>query len=265
MCKKAQSEIPMAEIPVNLNSFIMHKKFNLLIIGCLLSFNIIAQETENMPPVQNFDLSVDLVSNYIWRGLACSDAPNIQPYLAFSSKNKLITLGAFGSYSLAKYYSEVDLFASVNTGLISFSLWDYFVMENQQNNRYFDYRNKTTGHALEGVITINGPESFPLVFTSGIFIYGADRNIEGDNNYSGYFELAYPFKWKSNNLRIFTGITPRAGLYATELSMHNIGIVNEREIRVNNTFSIPIKGSVIINPNLENIYFVLTITLVAND
>ena len=244
----------------------MQSKFSFIIItACLLSFNLNAQETENQESGQNFTLSVDLVSNYVWRGLVFSDAPNIQPYLAFTTKNELITLGAFGSYSLADYYSEVDLFASLNIGMFSFSIWDYFLMANQPNNRFFDFKNETTGHALEGVITINGPESFPVMLTSGMFFYGADKNPEGENYYSTYVELAYPFKWKSNNLSLFAGITPKEGLYASEFAMNNIGITNAREIKVNNAFSIPIKGSVIINPHRENIHFVLTISLAAND
>jgi hypothetical protein len=98
-----------------------------------------------------------------------------------------------------------------------------------------------------------------------MFVYGADKNPEGDNYYSSYLELAYPFKWKSNNLTLFAGITPKEGLYASEFAMHNIGITHSREIKVNEIFSIPIKGSVVINPYLENIHFVLVVTLAAND
>jgi hypothetical protein len=243
----------------------MKSKFGILIIACLLSVNINAQEIEDQGTDQNFTLSVDLVSNYVWRGLVFSDAPNVQPYLDFTTKNGIFTLGAFGSYSLSNYYSEVDLFASLNLGMFSFAIWDYFVMSDQPNNRFFDFKNESTGHALEGMVTFNGPESFPVMITAGMFFYGADKNPDGDNYYSSYIELAYPFKWKSNNLSVFAGITPKEGLYASEFAMHNIGITNEREIKINDKFSIPIKGSVIINPHLENIHFVLTITLAAND
>jgi hypothetical protein len=242
----------------------MKTKFILFAIVSLLFAKLNAQENIQKPS-QNFTLSADLVSNYVWRGLVFSDAPNVQPYLAFSTNNGIFTMGTFGSYSLAEYYSEVDVFASLNIGMFSFSVWDYFVMTGQTNNRFFNFNNETTGHAVEAAITFNGPESFPLLITSGMFVYGADKNPEGDNNYSSYIELAYPFKWKSNNLTLFAGITPKEGLYASEFAMHNIGITNSREIKVNEIFSIPIKGSVVINPYLENIHFVLAVTLAAND
>lgn len=227
-----------------------------------------AQESKDSSNTQNFTLSVDLVTNYIWRGLVYSDAPNLQPYLAFTNNKGNFSIGAWGSYSLSDFYSEVDLFASYSVGNFTVAVWDYFVMGQAAtigNNRYFDYKNETTGHALEGMLTFNGPESFPIQLIASTFFYGADKDVAGDNYYSTYFEASYPFKWKANNLKFFIGMSPSEGLYVDDFAVNNIGITNTREIRVNDRFSIPISGSIIINPNRENIYFVLAINLSAND
>lgn len=243
------------------------RTFLAIIILFALFVQVKAQDdvTTEQKEKQNFTLSTDLVTNYIWRGLIYSNKPNLQPYLAFANDKGNFSTGAFGSYSLVDYYSEVDLFINYTIGNFSFSLWDYFVMTEQANNKYFNFDDKSTSHWIEASITFAGPESFPLELTASSFIYGADRDVNGDNYYSTYFEAGYPFKWKANNLKLFVGMTPQEGLYATDIAVVNIGVKNTREIKITENFSIPITGLLILNPNSENIFFVLAITLAAND
>jgi len=244
--------------------------FIIMFLICLLSLNVFSQE-ENTTEIgtegsgQNFTLSADLVSSYIWRGLNYSSSPNIQPYLAYTFDKANITVGSFGSYSLGSFYSEVDLFASATFGMFTLEVWDYFNMYEVDNNHFFDFKNASTGHAMEGIIMVNGPESFPLKGTIGTFFYGNDKNNNGDNAYSTYFELAYPFKWKQNNLSVFIGGTPREGFYASDFAINNIGITNEREIKINDKFSLPVSGSLILNPFQEGIFLVFTVSLEANN
>jgi len=224
-------------------------------------------ETKEKPAneVQNFSLGADFVNQYVWRGLIYSPSPNVQPYLTYTNNKGNFSIGSWASTSLADYYAEIDWYTSYTMGPITVSLWDYFNMKQQAKNNYFEYNPDSTAHALEGIIEFNGPESFPIHLTWGTFFYGNDRDINGDNYYSSYFEVAYPFKWKANNLEVFAGITPWEGLYGSEFAMNNLGISNSRVININDKFSLPITGSVIVNPHLENIFFVLTIGLAAND
>ncbi len=234
-----------------------------------LSFFVFSNAQENTEPeqkqTQNFHLSSDVVTNYIWRGLIYSDKPNLQPYLDFTNDKGNFSIGGWGSYSLADYYSEVDLFASYSVGNFTLAVWDYFVMTQEPNNKYFNYNKDSTYHAFEALLTFTGPESFPLELTASTFFYGYDKDANGDNYYSTYFEAAYPFKWKANNLKFFIGMTPQEGLYAPDLAVVNIGIKNTREIKISDKFSMPISGSIIVNPNTENIFFVLALTIAAND
>jgi hypothetical protein len=245
------------------------KPIYLLFLFCIINLSAFAQEpevtSENESTGQNFALSADLVSSYVWRGQALSNYPNIQPAFSYTTNNGMFTLGSFSSYSFSDFYGEVDLYASLNLGMFTFEAWDYFQMNDTIPNRFFDYSGDTTMHALEGSVIFNGPESFPIKATLATFLYGNDKDENGDNYYSTYFELAYPFKWKKNNLSVFIGATPNAGLYASDFAINNIGITNEREIKINDHFSIPISGSLIVNPDLQNIYLVLTISLAAND
>ncbi len=245
------------------------KRKLLLTAAIVLSFFVFSNaqedtETENEQS-QNFYLSADIVTNYIWRGLVFSDKPNIQPYLAYTNNKGNFSFGGWGSYSLADYYSEVDLFVSYSVGNLTFAIWDYFLMTQDINNKYFNYDKDSTYHAFEAMITFNGPESFPLELIASTFFYGIDKDANGDNYYSTYLEVGYPFKWKANNLKVYFGMTPQEGLYASDLAVVNIGMKNTREIKITDKFSMPISGSIIVNPNTENIFFVLTLTIAAND
>lgn len=134
----------------------MKTKIFTLLLLVLSMVNLRAQETESADSTQNFTLSCDLVTNYIWRGLVNSDAPNIQPYLAYTTKSENFTLGAFGSYSLADYYSEIDLFASLSIGMFTFEVWDYFAMGQESNNHYFNFDKNLTTHQFEGICIVLG-------------------------------------------------------------------------------------------------------------
>jgi hypothetical protein len=242
--------------------------FLIMLLLALVQISISAQDettqnkTEN---VQNFTLGADFVSQYVWRGLPYSTSPNIQPSLSYTNNKGNFTIGAWSSYSLSDYYGEVDWFASLDLGPITISAWDYFTMTQQDKNYYFDYVKGTTNHALEGSITYTGPESFPIGLSWSTFFYGNDQNVDSNYYYSSYFEASYLFKWKANNIKVFAGITPWEGLYADEFAMNNLGITNTRNININDKLSIPISGSIIINPYKENIFFVLSIGLYAND
>jgi len=247
-------------------------KKNLLLVLAFIAavqFNsLIAQEdttNTSSEESQNFGVGADFVNQYIWRGLQFSTSPNVQPYLTYTNKKGNFTIGTWSSYSLADFYGEVDIFASLNLGPFTVSLWDYFTMSQQENNHYFDYRKNSTTHSLEGTLAYNGPESFPIQLTWATFFYGYDLDENAENYYSSYFEAAYLFKWRKNELKVFAGITPWEGLYGTEFAMNNVGISNARLIQINQNFSIPISAALSFNPHQENIFLVLTIGLSAND
>jgi len=246
-------------------------KKNLLLSVILIAgmqFSSIAQDepTKNdADNVQNFSLGADFVTQYVWRGLAYSQSPNIQPSLSYTNNKGNFTIGSWSSYSLADYYGEVDLFTSFDIGAFTISAWDYFTMTNQDKNYYFDYVKKTTNHAIEGSLAYNGPEKFPISLSWSTFLHGNDKDGNGEYYYSSYFEAGYLFKWKANNIKVFAGITPWEGLYADEFAMTNLGVTNTCYIKINENFNLPIYGSVIVNPYNESIYFVFSIGLYAND
>lgn len=219
---------------------------------------ILAQENENN---FSFDMSADLVSRYVWRGMLYSPNPNIQPTLGISKGN--FSIGAWGSYSCAIPYSEVDLYISYTLGNFSISLNDYYAEyeTDLSINRYFQWNHGSTPHALEGSITCNGPERFPISVTAATFFYGNDLDVDGKNYYSTYIEVGYTKQFSQNQLNLFVGATPTKGLYANKAGFVNLGVGLNREIAITDKFNLPVYTQVIINPSAQDVFLVLGITL----
>ncbi len=239
----------------------MRIKTTTLIIALMLSFHSsFSQEVEE---VKNFsvDVSVDFVSRYVWRGINLSESPSIQPNLAFSYKG--LSIGSWASYSFAREtFQEVDLFLTYETEHLTFTVNDYYNPLDTLgfSGDYFHLKNKVTRHTLEGMITLNGSENFPLSFTTGVMFYGYDKGDDGKNLYSTYFELSYTSKVQDIEVTPFIGFTPAKGYYGEDFNVVNLGVTAVKNIQFSDKFELPLKSSFIINPEQEKVYFVLGIT-----
>ena len=235
-----------------------YKLFLATLILLLINSISFAQDTEVKK--SSLDVGVDMVNRYVWRGLSLSATPNIQPNITFTNANESFSIGAWGSYSNSTNFGEIDLFASYSFSYFTLSVWDYFVMdETAIENGYFKYKNDTTGHAYEASLVL-GDFSIPLQITSSVFFYGADKDDNGDNYYSLYFELSYEFNIADHDLNVFIGGTPMEGMYATGPGIINVGCSLSKEINITDNFNIPFMGSLIFNPRDENVFFVIGIT-----
>jgi hypothetical protein len=217
-----------------------------------------SQETESNVSV---DVSADIVSRYIWRGMSLSGSPTIQPSLSLNLYN--FSVGSWASYSFnPEIYQEVDLFFTYTTKYVSFTLNDYYNPVDIQSvaGDYFHLSKDSTRHSLEGMVTLNGPESFPLSLVAGVMFYGNDRDEDGQNQYSTYLELNYQSHIQNIELTPFIGITPSAGCYGDKFGVVNMGITAVKNINISEKLQIPVKGSFIVNPQQEKVYFVFGIT-----
>jgi len=217
------------------------------------------------------NISTDFVNRYIWRGLDYGKAPSIQP--TFSYIKGGFEIGAWGAFNFIGSYHELDPYAKYTLKNFSVILTDYFVHNEMNPNytRYFDYKSKTTNHTFEGALQFKGPEKFPVSIFVGTYFYGNDRKITPDSNdstktkieqnYSTYIELGYTVKCKGNTFDLFMGLTPQAGAYGNTFGVVNAGITGYKTIEVTKTFSIPVKVSVIANPQAEDLFFVVGFTL----
>jgi hypothetical protein len=231
----------------------------LFFAALIIPGSLIAQDS--LKNESTLSVNADLVSRYVWRGSILGDAkPNIQPYITFCKSG--FSAGAWGSSSVGGNYNEVDLFASYNIKYFTLLVTDYFTdYEAASKMHYFDYGDSTTLHSFEGALSFDGTEKIPLKILAAVYFYGYDKDSLGENYYSTYLEAAYTASIHETEVGISLGFTPMEGLYGSEPGVVNIGISALREIKITDKFSLPVQGSLIVNPQTENIWFVLAVKL----
>jgi hypothetical protein len=236
-----------------------------------------AHQNEKGPsnPVQ-FNLGADLVSRYIWRGKDYGNSPAIQPNISFSYAG--LKIGVWGSYGFVYrencgIYSEFDPYISYTWKWFTLGVTDYFYPNGitpNDNNAYFNYDSKTTGHTFEGCLTFTGPEKFPLQVYAGTLFYGADKGKDSTgvyclgtkNNYSTYFEVSYPFNVRGIGVKPFVGGIPfGSGWYGPYGGVVNAGVTISKSIKISKEYELPVYASVISNPQAQSVFLVFGISL----
>jgi hypothetical protein len=218
------------------------------------------------------DISADLMSRYVWRGLNLGGtSPSFQPCMEFSYKN--LTLGAWGAYSFSNAITsqEADLYFSYTIGgKVTVMATDYFFPKEDTLNHYFNYEKDKTSHVFEFSAKFLGTEKLPLTLMVATNVYGADaKKSNGDNQYSTYLELGYNFKVNETDCNAFIGFTPNnadgskgeTGFYGPDAGVINLGLTATKEIKITDSFSLPVNASLITNPQAQNIFLVFGISL----
>lgn len=205
-----------------------------------------------------FKVTADLVSHYVWRGSMAtgSPTPNFQPTLAYTKAN--FEIGVWGSTDFAGSYKELDPYVTYTAGRVKFAVTDYDWNFNHSN--YFNYKNSETSHMLEGTLGFTGTDAFPVSITWNTMLYGFDKESDDSTKqaFSTYIELGYT----CGQAYLFFGITPWSGYYnnygATAFdtgaakktfSVVNIGASITKALKITDSFSLPLKGTLVINPS----------------
>lgn len=221
-----------------------------------------------MIPTSAQDLSVgaDIVSRYIWRGIESGgNSPSIQPNIKFSTGG--FSLGMWGALPTANpdALNEMDLYTGysfdLNTsGSLYFGLTDYMFPNSGVkigNFNNYDDEDGPGAHYIEFNLAYSGPESLPIYASINIFFYNLKNNPM-------YFELGYSTTVKDVPLSIFLAGTPgeETMYYGVDnFSIINTGIKVSKEIKITDSFSLPVFGSVILNPASEDLFYVFGFSL----
>ena len=202
-----------------------------------------AQEEDESP----ITLGADIVSTYVWRGVAYG-GPSIQPYVDFTSGG--FSIGAWGSQTFAGIESapyggqEMDLYLSYGFDFgLSLGLTDYYY----PGTEWFDFSDTSGAHGLEvnagyeiGDFSIAA--NFMLNEAPGAGTVGSDM----------YFELGYSF----GILDVFAGAGDGWHSSDGEFAFCNLGVGASKEIKITDSYSLPVFGQVILNPDTEQFYIV---------
>lgn len=236
----------------------MRKIYKVLLTFGLLfgAVTIEAQEKE-----VETTIAADIVNQYIWRG---QDLGNVsfQPTLGVSYQG--FSLSAWGSVGLSDSSDtkEFDLTATYTIGGLSFGITDYwFNVGLDPKNRYFKYDAHGTNHIFEAAIGYDFEVMSLQWFTN--FAGNDGVNKSGKRAYSSYMEANVPFRLGSVDWVATVGVVPFATtLYGTSgFAVTNLSLRATKDIKVTETFTVPIFGQITSNPCAQKAYLVFGITL----
>ena len=208
-------------------------------------------------------VETDVVSQYVWRGMDLGHA-SIQPTLGVAYKG--LSLSAWGTVGLtdANDVREIDLTLSYTTGGLNIGITDYWNTDGlDSENRYFRYNSHSTNHVFEASV---GYDFGPLSLQWNTIFAGNDGyNNSGERAYSSYIEAAAPFALGGCEWQATVGAVPYTTDYygADGFIINNVSLRAQRNIKITDTFSLPVFGQIAVNPSTEHAYFVFGFTLKA--
>ena len=231
------------------------KKIILFIMGLVAGATTYAQDKIETT------VSADVVNQYIWRGQDLGNV-SLQPTLGIGIKG--FSLSAWGSVGLSNSADtkEFDLTASYSVGGFNIGITDYWFNAGlDPENRYFMYNAHSTNHVFEGNIGYDFGVASLQWYTN--FAGNDGVNKDGKRAYSSYVELAVPFSLAGVDWTAIAGAIPYATSFygTTGFAVTNVSLKATKDIKVTDSFSIPIFGQVVGNPCSQNAYLVFGFTL----
>lgn len=197
-------------------------------------------------------VGADLVSEYIWRGQDLGGV-SIQPSVSVAYQG--FSLGAWGSAGIESTDDkELDLTLGYSTGGFSVSVTDYWF---NSGPGYFQYGARNTAHVFEGQV---GYDFGPLAVNWYTNFAGADGlNKDGDRAYSSYLSVAAPFRLGGLGWTAEVGATPWATDFygANGFAVCDISLGVSKDVKVTDSFSLPLFAKATWNPRSEGAYFIV--------
>lgn len=206
-----------------------------------------------------FHVGLDLQTKYVWRGMEMmteESTPVFFPSLYYENNGWYAYV--MGGTSLNGKYSELDLGLSYTYKWVTFAVNDYFypTIDNIKD-QYFNFSSHSTGHWLEGAITL-APDNVPLYLTVSNFFAGADKNLEGNQAYSTYMELGYHYDFlEDNSLALTAGAALNKSCYngyEHDFSVCNVELKYTYTLTLFEKWSLPVSAAYIINPVNEKAF-----------
>ncbi len=228
-----------------------------------MSMTAIAQDEIESESKIETTISGDIVSSYIWRGQDLGNV-SLQPTLGIGYKG--LSLTAWGSVGLTNSddTKEFDLTLAYTTGGFNIGITDYWFNAGlDPDNRYFMYNAHSTNHVFEANIGYDFGFASLQWYTN--FAGNDGVNESGKRAYSSYVEASVPFKLATVDWTATVGVIPYATTFYNEwtsgFSVTNLALKATKDIKITDSFSIPIFGQVVANPRTQKAYLVLGFTL----
>ena len=227
------------------------KKIVIIAMGLVASATALAQDKLEAT------IAADFVSQYIWRGLDCGNI-SVQPTLGVAYKG--FSLSAWGSVGFkSEDTKEFDLTASYTTGGLTVGITDYWFDEPEP--RYFYYNAHSTSHVFEASVAYD----FGLLSAAWYTNFAGNDGLNKSQKraYSSYAEVNVPFRLATCQWTGTIGAVPYATTFydTSGFAVTNIALKASKDIKITDTFAIPLFAQVIANPSSQKAYFVVGFTL----
>ena len=231
------------------------KKIVIIAMGLVMSMTTLAQDEVEAT------ISGDIVSSYIWRGQDLGNV-SLQPTLGVGYKG--LSLTAWGSVGLtdAADTKEFDLTLGYSAGGFNIGVTDYWFNAGlDPENRYFMYDAHGTNHVFEATVGYDFGFASLQWYTN--FAGNDGVNKDGDRAYSSYVEANIPFQLASVDWTATAGAVPFATDFygTTGFAVTNLALKASKDIKITDSFSLPVFGQVVANPCAQKAYLVLGFTL----
>lgn len=231
-----------------------------IMTGCLALLLFGAATAKAQDTVET-TVGTDIVSSYVWRGLELGDV-SIQPTLGISYKG--LSLSAWGSAGLSNPADtrEFDLTLAYTIGGFNIGVTDYWFNAGLDPlNRYFAYAANCTNHVFEANVGYDFGFASLQWYTN---FAGNDGLTPAEKRaYSSYVEVNVPFVLGGVDWTATAGAVPFAtDFYGVEgFGVVNVALTASKDIRITDSFSIPVFAQVAANPYSRDAFFVFGITL----
>lgn len=227
------------------------KKIVIIAMGLVASATALAQDKVEAT------IAADFVSQYIWRGLDCGNI-SVQPTLGIAYKG--FSLSAWGSVGFkSEDTKEFDLTASYTTGGLTVAVTDYWF--DNPEPRYFYYNAHSTSHVFEASVAYD----FGLLSAAWYTNFAGNDGLtpSGKRAYSSYVEVNAPFRLATCEWTGTVGAVPYATTFydTSGFAVTNVALKASKDIKITDTFAIPLFAQVIANPSSQKAYFVVGFTL----
>ncbi|KAF0238796.1 MAG: hypothetical protein FD181_797 [Prolixibacteraceae bacterium] len=221
------------------------KKILMITMGLLMIMTFVpgakAQEEEK---ASSWNAGLDIYSSYIWRGSKFGTGPAIQPSVKFTTGG--LTIGVWGSFDAAGY-AETDPYISYSFPFgLSIGVTDYYYPT--LGGSFFS----DSSHAAE----INLGYTFKSLSFSANYILN-EAPVPASSGADLYFQAGYAFE----NFNISIGAGNGWHTSDTEFNICHVTIGTTKTIEITDKFSIPVSGSVVLNPDKEQLFVVVGISL----
>ncbi len=206
----------------------------------------------------------DFVSSYVWRG-AYQTGASIQPYAELGVGG--FAVGVWGNTALeaSAFTKEFDYYVSYGVGGFSATVTDYWwsgekaysaVVDDMVAPSFFKH-----GHYYELALGYTFSEDFPLSLSVSTMFAGADKDAKGDQLYSTYIGVDYPFTVGEVGFDVGVGVTPSAGMYADDFNVCSASLRVSKSIAITDKFELPLFVDAIANPAADNAYLLAGFSL----